>query len=180
MAPLPSPSSSSPGPPSSSSHGKTRLQRLIAKHGRRSSNAGHGRLYQIPSHIQHSRQPTQPPQKKLPISARTQQLTVSGYGRDGVDYLIKKSPKNNKKYMAINTTTDQRIHFGHPDYEDFTEHNDEKRRLNYLKRHVTREKWRDLRTPGAWARHLLWSKRSLEEAARAMEKSFSIDITLDL
>ena len=107
-------------------------------------------------------------------------MTVSGYGRDGVDYLIKKSPKNNKKYMAINTTTDQRIHFGHPDYEDFTEHNDEKRRLNYLKRHATREKWRDLRTPGAWARHLLWSKRSLEEAARAMEKSFSIDITLDL
>ena len=82
--------------------------------------------------------------------------------------------------MAINTNSDQRIHFGHPDYEDFTEHNDETRRLNYLKRHVTKEKWRDLKTPGAWARHLLWSKRSLEEAARAMEKSFKIDITLDL
>ncbi len=177
MAPLPSPSSSSPGPPSSSLHGKTRLQRLIAKHGRRSFNVNHG-LYQPPRNLQHSRQPTQPPLKKLPISLRTEKM--SGFGRDQVQYLVKKSPKNNKKYMAINTNTDQRIHFGHPDYEDYTEHNDEKRRLNYLKRHVTREKWRDLRTPGAWARHLLWSKRSLEEAARAMEKSFKIEISLDL
>lgn len=183
MAPLPSssaPSSSRPAPSSRSPSTRgTRLQRLIAKHGKRSSQERLQKLFQIPSKVRHSRQPEFLTRAKaLPLSAKNQAMQGQGSDRGASAFLVKKSPKNNKKWVAINLTTDKRIHFGHPDYEDYTQHHDDSRKHLYLKRHALREDWGDLSTPGAWSRHLLWSKPSLEEAARYMQKRFHVDITL--
>lgn len=114
------------------------------------------------------------------MSARNQSMQGLGSDRDGGAFLVKKSPKNNKKWVAINLSNDTRVHFGHPDYEDYTQHNDDVRKHLYLKRHAVRERWGDLTSAGAWSRHLLWSKPSMEESARAMQKRFGIDITLEL
>ena len=183
MAPLPSsnaPSSSRPAPSSRSpSTQGTRLQRLIAKHGKRSSQERLQKLFQIPSKVRHSRQKEfLAAQKALPMSAKTQAMQGHGSDRDGNAFLVRKSPKNNKKWVAINLSTNRQVHFGHPEYEDYTQHGDDVRKHSYLKRHALREQWGDLTTPGAWARHLLWSKPDLEQAARAMQKRFNIDITL--
>ena len=135
----------------------------------------------MPGKVTHSRQKEfLRVQKPLPVSAKNQRLQGLGSVRDGTSFVVKKSPKNNKKYMAVNLSNDKRVHFGHPDYEDYTQHNDDMRKHLYLKRHAMRENWGDLGTPGAWSRHLLWSKPSLEEAARAMQKRFDVDIELQL
>ena len=134
----------------------------------------------MPSKVTHSRQREfLQAQKALPPKPRHELMQGQGSDRDGTSFLVKKSSKNNKKWVAIDLTSNTRIHFGHPDYDDYTQHGDDMRKHNYLKRHVVRENWRDLHTPGAWSRHLLWSKPDLEEAARAMQKRFGIDITLE-
>ena len=156
------------------------MQRLISKHGKRSSQERLQRLFQVPGKVTHSRQKEfLKAQKALPLSKKNLAMQGRGSDRDGNAFLVKKSPKNNKKWVAINLTTNSQVHFGHPDYEDYTQHKDDLRKHMYLKRHALRENWGDLSTAGAWSRHLLWSKPDLEEAARAMQKRFGIDITLN-
>jgi hypothetical protein len=121
-----------------------------------------------------------PRDKKLPINPKFQEMEGRGYGRDGRAFQIKKSNRPAKKYQAINLSNGNSIHFGHPDYEDYTMHKDPSRKDSYLKRHKAREDWQDLSTPGAWSRHLLWSEPSIDEAAKRMQKRFNIDIDLEL
>lgn len=52
----------------------------------------------------------------------------------GKDIYIYLSSKDNKKYMIKNPTTDKWVHFGQMYYEDYTKHNNDKRRDNYLNR----------------------------------------------
>ena len=66
------------------------------------------------------------------------------------------------------------IHFGHPDYEDFTKHGDEQRKKNYIARHKKREHWNDPFNAGFWARWLLWEKPSMEEAKKNITRVFGI------
>jgi hypothetical protein len=45
------------------------------------------------------------------------------------------STNSNKKYMILNPYNNFKpVHFGSIDHEDFTKHNDEQRKINYLKR----------------------------------------------
>tara|TARA_R110000744_G_scaffold21242_1_gene55163 strand:+ start:9375 stop:9647 length:273 start_codon:yes stop_codon:yes gene_type:complete len=54
------------------------------------------------------------------------------------------------------------IHFGHSDYQDFTQHKDEKRRKNYLSRaKAIKNKegkltWKDKNSKNYWSVHYLW------------------------
>jgi hypothetical protein len=45
-----------------------------------------------------------------------------------------KSNKKDKKYMIFDPDLNKMVHFGQLGYEDFTKHEDENRRENYLKR----------------------------------------------
>jgi len=78
------------------------------------------------------------------------------------------------------------IHFGDPEYEDFTQHGDVQRKMNYAARHSSngrsrtaavnrgKENWFDPLTAGFWARWLLWEKPSMEEAKKNITKMFGI------
>ena len=61
--------------------------------------------------------------------------------------------------MIINMDTMKKVHFGHIDYQDFTKHNDLKRREAYLNRaYNIRGKWLDNKySPNNLAINLLWS-----------------------
>lgn len=78
----------------------------------------------------------------------------------GVRYgvAIYKSTRDNKKYMIIHPKTKKRIHFGQMGYEDFTFHNDFKRRESYLKRsNSIRGNWRnDKYSANNLSRNILW------------------------
>lgn len=66
------------------------------------------------------------------------------------------SYKKNKKYMInVNGKT---IHFGDIRYEDFTKHNNQKRRLNYLNRTSNiKGNWKNnIFSPNNLSRELLW------------------------
>ena len=69
------------------------------------------------------------------------------------------STVKNKKYMIINKDHMKKVHFGHIDYQDFTKHNDLKRREAYLNRaYNIRGKWMDNKySPNNLAINLLWA-----------------------
>lgn len=50
----------------------------------------------------------------------------------GIKEKILKSTRKNNKFMLIKNG--KKIHFGHPDYEDFLDHKDKDRRKKYLSR----------------------------------------------
>jgi hypothetical protein len=64
------------------------------------------------------------------------------------------------------------INFGLRGYSDYTIHKDHSRMLRYLSRHVKRENWSPSGRykAGFWSRWLLWSRPSLNGAARETER----------
>ena len=80
---------------------------------------------------------------------------------------FKNATNSKKKYFvyvkADNKKGYKKIGFGHKDYQDFTQHKDEKRRANYLKRAKGIKNkdgkltWKDKNTPNYWAVHYLWN-----------------------
>lgn len=75
------------------------------------------------------------------------------------------SNKSNKKLAvyvenAKNNGKIELVYFGHPDYEDYTIHRDEKRRQNYCARSrgiKCQGKDCDLTSPNYWSRSVLWN-----------------------
>ena len=94
-------------------------------------------------------------------------------------YLLYESRRANKKFSIVSPETASEVHFGDSSYEDFTQHGDEERKKNYLKRHRARENWDDPKTAGFWSRWLLCNKPSLNESIQDTEDRFNIHIVLE-
>ena len=89
-----------------------------------------------------------------------------------------KSPKPAKKWRVI-FENGTHVDFGQRGYSDFTLHKDPRRRRLYVQRHSGMgETWtlKGLKTPGFWARWLLWSKPSIQQAKMFMKNKFYIVI----
>jgi hypothetical protein len=76
----------------------------------------------------------------------------------GEGAIIYRSIKKDKKYMIYNPNTKKWIHFGQIPYEDFTKHQDPKRRENYLTRTANmRGNWKnDKYSANNLSREILW------------------------
>tara|TARA_R110002153_G_scaffold274315_1_gene448482 strand:- start:24974 stop:25240 length:267 start_codon:yes stop_codon:yes gene_type:complete len=65
-------------------------------------------------------------------------------------------------YVKNSSNKPKLIHFGHKDYQDFTQHKDQKRRTNYLarakgiKNKEGKLTWKDKNTKNYWSVHYLW------------------------
>lgn len=77
------------------------------------------------------------------------------YGKDAVVY---KSDKKEKKYQMLDENTGKFVYFGQMGYEDFTKHQDSKRRQNYLNRatHIKGDWKKNIYSPNFLAITLLW------------------------
>ena len=64
----------------------------------------------------------------------------------------------------------KKVSFGAAGYEDYTMHQDKERMENYIKRHQGTENWHNPYTAGFWSRWLLWSKPTMKEAIKEVEK----------
>ena len=97
-----------------------------------------------------------------------------------MNYYLYNSTNPKKKYMVkfINQATNKinTIHFGAYSYYDYTITNNDERKRLYIKRHIN-DNINDLSYAGAWSMHVLWSKKSLEESIKDMERTFKITIT---
>lgn len=92
-------------------------------------------------------------------------------------YIIKKSTLKNKKFDVFQD--EKKItSFGAIEYEDYTMHNDEKRKANYIKRHKSNEDWSDPTSSGFWSRWILWNKKTISASITDTEKRFKIKISL--
>ena len=76
----------------------------------------------------------------------------------GDDVILSLSDKPKKKYMVYNPNTNKWVYFGQMGFSDFTKHQDEKRRYNYLRRTENmRGNWRDnVYSPNNLSRNILW------------------------
>ena len=88
-----------------------------------------------------------------------------------MNVVISKSENINKKYKAV-IDGKNTVHFGHSSYEDFTTHNDPKRRDNYIARHKKNENFgiSGIDTAGFWAKNVLWNKETLTQSADDLNK----------
>ena len=97
-----------------------------------------------------------------------------------MDVVISKSDNKNKKYKAV-IDGRKTIHFGASGYQDFTTHNDPKRRDNYIARHKKNEDFgiSGVKTAGFWAKNILWNKDTLTKSVDDLNKRFkNINIKL--
>ena len=92
-------------------------------------------------------------------------------------YIITPSTNMKKKYDVIQQSTMKKItSFGARGYSDYTIHNDDVRKANYIKRHSVTEDWTDVNKSGTWARFCLWNKLTLHDSIKDMERKFHIKI----
>ena len=73
----------------------------------------------------------------------------------GNNVIIQLSTKKTKKYMLFNPYTNKWIHFGQMGFEDFTKHNDIKRRNKFR---IRNKRWENENpySPAFLSYHLLW------------------------
>ena len=85
-----------------------------------------------------------------------------------------------KKYRITNNYNNDVIYIGDSAYQDFTQHGDESRKVNYLRRHQPKQDWTrsGIYTAGFWARWLLWNQPTLEDSKFDIEKKFKIVVKL--
>lgn len=83
---------------------------------------------------------------------------TKAYDYLGDDAILFTSPKTDKKYRIYNPIKNKWVDFGQMGYEDFTKHQDEDRRQNYLARATKiKGKWiNDKYSPNNLAIHILW------------------------
>jgi len=89
---------------------------------------------------------------------------------------IKPSTRKGKKKMAvfrnIKTGRTKTTHFGSAGMSDYTKHKDKDRMKLYLKRHRSRENWKDPTTAGALSRWILWNKPSYRASVNDYKRRF--------
>ena len=91
--------------------------------------------------------------------------------------ILTKSPLSAKKYRIV-LENGRHVDFGAKGYQDFTQHKDPNRMRLYLIRHKSRENWTrsGISTAGFWSRWLLWSKPSMTQAIKFMNKKFGLHV----
>lgn len=86
---------------------------------------------------------------------------------------IVKSPKKEKKYRAY-FSNGKHTDFGAAGYSDFIKHKDPARKERYIKRHRSRENWKDPTTAGALSLYILWNKPTFRASVADYKRRFKL------
>jgi hypothetical protein len=68
------------------------------------------------------------------------------------------------------------VSFGDSNYEDFTQHGDIQRKMNYLQRHENNENWNDPMTAGSLSRFILWNLKSVSASYKNYRNKFKYEL----
>lgn len=93
--------------------------------------------------------------------------------------LIKISPSKtkDKRYTAhfmLNNDKVKNVHFGSSKHENFTMHQDEKRKSAYRKRHAKDLETNDPTRAGYLSYYILWNKATLHASIQDYKKKFNL------
>ena len=107
----------------------------------------------------HDVDPDYVPDEKYLVSGKEfKKLTQNAkkLGADSLDY----STRKNNKYMAT-LPSGKKVHFGSPNYPDYTIHNDKERRDKYLARakKIKNKQGELTESSNYWSVHLLWPEK---------------------
>ena len=101
-------------------------------------------------------------------------------------FILKKSTRENKKYMVINGNG-KKIHFGGKGNKDYIIYNKKDKDLAiekkkaYIKRHEKlKEDWNNINTAGFWAKNILWNKSTMERSINDTKRKYKIKIISEL
>lgn len=90
---------------------------------------------------------------------------------------LEKSTREGKKYKAVFYDNDRKkiktTHFGAVGYQDYTTHNDDERKNNYLSRHGN-ENWNDPMSSASLARYILWNYKSISKSYNDYLRRFNL------
>lgn len=97
---------------------------------------------------------------------------------------LSNSNRQDKRFKADFYKNGEKIetsHFGSKFAETFIDHQDERKRLNYIKRHsnLGTQNWSDPMTPGSLSRYILWEKPTLDQGLKYFAKRFGLTIKKD-
>ena len=86
---------------------------------------------------------------------------------------INKSHKSGKKLKAV-IDGKKTIHFGDPNYSDYTKHKDPERKERYIDRHKKNEDCGKggVGAAGFYSKHVLWNKPTLQASVNDLNKKF--------
>ena len=94
---------------------------------------------------------------------------------------IKKSTRDDKRYMAIFTNTDgskSTTHFGYANYNKtgstFIDHKNEKTKSAWIARHIVRGNFNNFKSASSLAYHILWNKPTLTASINDYKKKFNL------
>ena len=104
-------------------------------------------------------------------------------------YVLKRSPRKDKKFVLIMADEGHKHHFGSSDYRDYTLMNDKnskfyepdeaerkKVRAAYRARHRRDKGLGSRHSPAELAWSLLWTKPTLQESIKYYERKFGVHI----
>ena len=97
-----------------------------------------------------------------------------------MEIIIKKSKRSDKKLDAV-IDSKKTVSFGAAGMSDYTLHKDPERKQRYIDRHKKNEDWTKggIKTPGFYAKHVLWNKPTLKASVDDLNKKFK-DVTFKL
>jgi len=90
-----------------------------------------------------------------------------------MNVILKNSTRKDKRYMVL--IGSKTIHFG-SNYDNYTIHEDDKRKQAYISRHQKNEEWNNPLNVRFWSKNLLWNKRRLKESIKDTEQRFNLII----
>jgi hypothetical protein len=90
-----------------------------------------------------------------------------------MEIIIKKSAKPDKKMDAV-IDGKKTVSFGLKNASDYTLHQDDKRKENYIRRHQRREDWSlsGIDTPGFYAKNILWNKKTVQASVADLNRRY--------
>lgn len=93
-------------------------------------------------------------------------------------YILKKSKRDDKRFVLIMEDIGHKHHFGLKGGKTFIDGRTEKERQNYIARHKVRENWNKsgIHTSGFWSRWILWNEPTLQKSINDVEKRFNVKI----
>ena len=94
---------------------------------------------------------------------------------------ISKSPNKKKKYRAVFDINgkQKKVDFGASGYQNYggigkERHVDKERKKRYIKRHKSRENWKDPTLAGTLSRYILWNKSTFKASLADYKKRFKL------
>jgi L-rhamnose mutarotase len=91
---------------------------------------------------------------------------------------IGKSTRAGKKMMAIFYDEAKKkiktTHFGADGFQDYTQHGDLSRKMNYISRHKKNEDWNDYMSPGSLSLFILWNKPTISASIKDYMNKFKL------